>query len=320
MPAPEDRILLQPRKWDVPKTEKLPLVMLASGAISGHNASKPAPHGRENSEMPIVEQSSQLQVSSVPPQYSEHKQRRRMLIALVLLVCALALVLYRDRDILFPASPDEDSGAQTQGAPQTTAVSRPETTIVRQAVPSRAKAKEPATPPESADPSANGGPVVTSRAVLPPLEIEVVAGDQRQAVQATNRSIKIDMQPRNSISAHPAPAPVQSAAGEDGGQGRVNASSRVRLSPGTALVVSRPVQPDYPLLARQMKVQGSVILQALIGKEGTIQELQVLSGPAILSEAARAAVKQWHFKPYLQAGEPVETAAKITVNFTISTN
>jgi len=86
------------------------------------------------------------------------------------------------------------------------------------------------------------------------------------------------------------------------------------------MVVSRSVQPDYPLLARQMKVQGSVILQALIGKEGTIQELQVLSGPAILSEAARAAVKQWHFKPYLQSGEAVETEAKITVNFTISTN
>jgi TonB family protein len=295
--------------------------MLDSGAISGHNkASKPAPHGREISEMPIVEQSAQLQVSSVPPQFSEHKQRRRMLVALVLLVCALALVLYRDRDILFPSTPDEDSDVQTQTVPQTPAVSQPATTtIVRQPISSHGKAKQQAVVPPVADASGNNAPVVMSRAVLPPLEIEVVAGDSHQTVQATNPSIKVDLQPRNSGSARTASAaPVEAA--EDASHGTVNASARVRLSPGTALVVSRPVQPDYPLLARQMKVQGSVILQAVIGKEGTIQELQVLSGPAILSVAAREAVKQWHFKPYLQSGFPVETEAKITVNFTISTN
>jgi TonB family protein len=270
--------------------------------------------------MPFVEQSSHLQVSSVPPQFSENKQRRRMLVALVLLVCALALVLYRDRDILFPPTPDEDSDVQTQTVPQTSAVSQPATTtIVRQPVSSHGKAKQHAIAPPVADASANNAPVVMTRAVLPPLEIEVVAGDSHQTVQATNPSIKVDLQPRSSGSAHSASAPPVGAA-EDASHGTVNASARVRLSPGTALVVSRPVQPDYPLLARQMKVQGSVILQAVIGKEGTIQELQVLSGPAILSVAAREAVKQWHFKPYLQSGLPVETEAKITVNFTISTN
>ena len=45
-----------------------------------------------------------------------------------------------------------------------------------------------------------------------------------------------------------------------------------------------------------------------------------LSGPAILAAAAREAVKQWHFKPYLVNGQPVETQARVTVNFTISTN
>jgi protein TonB len=68
-----------------------------------------------------------------------------------------------------------------------------------------------------------------------------------------------------------------------------------------------------------MKVQGAVILEALISKTGSIQDIQVLSGPAILSEAAREAVKQWHFKPYYQGGRAVETEARITVNFTIST-
>jgi protein TonB len=73
------------------------------------------------------------------------------------------------------------------------------------------------------------------------------------------------------------------------------------------------------MLAREMKVQGAVILQALIGTDGGIQDLRVLSGPAILATAAQEAVRQWRFKPYLQNGVPVETEAKITVNFTIST-
>jgi len=67
-------------------------------------------------------------------------------------------------------------------------------------------------------------------------------------------------------------------------------------------------------------VQGAVMLEALIGNDGIIQDLRVVSGPAILAEAARQAVKQWRFKPYLQDGQPVETQARITVNFTISTN
>jgi len=80
------------------------------------------------------------------------------------------------------------------------------------------------------------------------------------------------------------------------------------------------VQPGYPTLARQMKVQGSVVLRAFIGRDGLIQDLHVVSGPPILASAAEEAVKQWHFKPHYVGAEAVETQAKITVNFTISTN
>jgi periplasmic protein TonB len=92
------------------------------------------------------------------------------------------------------------------------------------------------------------------------------------------------------------------------------------MSSDASSVVSHSVQPGYPLLARQMKVQGSVILQALISRDGLIQGLRVVSGPPILANAAEEAVKQWHFKPHYQGVEAVETQAKITVNFTISTN
>ena len=123
--------------------------------------------------------------------------------------------------------------------------------------------------------------------------------------------MKVDMQ-SGTPPLTPTPVVASSA-------GVSSAGERVRLSSTTQQLVTHSVEPTYPTLAKQMKVQGSVVLQALIGREGTIQDLQVLSGPQILSSAAREAVMQWRFKPYLQSGQPVETEAKITVNFTIST-
>jgi protein TonB len=98
------------------------------------------------------------------------------------------------------------------------------------------------------------------------------------------------------------------------------AAQRVEVSPDTADLVTRSVTPGYPMLARQMKVQGSVILEAVIGRDGLIQDLHVVSGPPILAHAAQEAVRQWHFKPHYEGSDPVETQAKITVNFTISAN
>jgi protein TonB len=142
--------------------------------------------------------------------------------------------------------------------------------------------------------------------------VEVVAGNQRRTVPARNNAIQLDV--GTGSASTPGNPPVASA------EPVVKVADRVQLSPQTAQTVSVPVSPSYPMLARQMKVQGAVILQALISREGTIQELQVLNGPGILAAAAREAVKQWRFKPYYLNGQPVETQARITVNFTISTN
>jgi len=100
----------------------------------------------------------------------------------------------------------------------------------------------------------------------------------------------------------------------------VKAAERVEVSANAADLVTHSVTPGYPTLARQMKVQGSVIMLAVIGRDGLIQELRLLSGPPILAGAAQEAVRQWHFKPHYIGEDPVETQAKITVNFTISTN
>lgn len=253
--------------------------------------------------------SPQLPAAEVNP---EQKQRRVMLAALALLLIALILVLIKDRQFWFP---DGESAEQSpiqqpdEANPQDRALTysakaEPEAPAAHV----KAKAHAPAAPVPSLEEAT--APVV-NRAALPPLDVEVVAGDQRQPVKTVNPSMKVDMQ-SGSPPLNPAPLAVSSA--------RVSpAGERVRLSSNAQQLVTHSVEPSYPTLAKQMKVQGSVVLQALIGKEGTIQDLQVLSGPQILSSAAREAVMQWRFKPYLQSGQPVETEAKITVNFTIST-
>ena len=77
------------------------------------------------------------------------------------------------------------------------------------------------------------------------------------------------------------------------------------------------VQPDYPPLARQARIQGAVVLQAVISREGTIENLQVLSGHPMLVPSALAAVRQWHYRPYFLNGEPVEVETQVTVNFVL---
>lgn len=75
------------------------------------------------------------------------------------------------------------------------------------------------------------------------------------------------------------------------------------------------VEPEYPAEARQKHVQGAVVLNALVGADGVVQELKVVSGEALLAPAAADAVKQWRFKPYRRNGAPSEFETNITVNF-----
>jgi periplasmic protein TonB len=78
------------------------------------------------------------------------------------------------------------------------------------------------------------------------------------------------------------------------------------------------VQPLYPPLARQARIQGQVILRAVISRDGVIGNLQVLSGHPMLVQAAIDAVKQWRYRPYSLNGEPVEVETQVTVNFVLS--
>lgn len=77
------------------------------------------------------------------------------------------------------------------------------------------------------------------------------------------------------------------------------------------------VQPEYPSLARLARIQGAVVLRAVISKQGMIENLQAVSGPPLLMKAAVEAVQQWRYRPYLLNGDPVEVDTQITVNFVL---
>jgi protein TonB len=78
------------------------------------------------------------------------------------------------------------------------------------------------------------------------------------------------------------------------------------------------VQPQYPTLARQARIQGVVALRAMISREGKIENLQVVSGHPMLVQSAMDAVRQWRYRPYYLNNEPVEVETQVTVNFTLS--
>jgi protein TonB len=243
------------------------------------------------------------------------RQRGLMVGSLCLLLVALSIVIWHDRDFWFADSPEADDTA-AESAPVAKATAKGGLAEGSAKGPLKRAAAAVSAPPEVVKPEPSG-PVV-SRTVLPPLDVEVVAGDSHRVVRPGNNSVRVDLRPGTP----PQAAPEAVSGGENATAAQVTskAADRVRISTSTSATVSAAVRPDYPLLARQMKVQGAVVLQALIGRDGIIQNLKVLSGPSILASAAEDAVRQWHFKPHYEGGEAVETQARITVNFTISTN
>jgi protein TonB len=263
----------------------------------------------------------------------DHQQRELMVGSLCLLLLALSIVLWHDRDFWFPDSLDADSDQPAESSPVARTAPPREAAIAAKpadtAKPHRKTlrtARKTETANLAAAPAAEASeledppPVVmNSRTVLPPLEVEVVAGDSRRVLRPGSNSVRVDLQPGDLQQTAPDSA-GPAADAETAASVTSNVSERVQMSASTSAIVTSPVKPSYPVLARQMKVQGSVILRALIGKDGIIQNLRVVSGPHILASAAQDAVRQWHFKPHVEGSESVETEAKITVNFTISTN
>jgi protein TonB len=116
-----------------------------------------------------------------------------------------------------------------------------------------------------------------------------------------------------------------SAGGVFGGAGLATSAPKVAVSaPKGPQRVSSGVMagnrmsgadPVYPAIAKSAHIQGHVIIDATISKTGTIENLQVVSGPPLLRDAALQAVRTWRYKPYMLSGEPTEVQTTIDVNF-----
>jgi len=99
---------------------------------------------------------------------------------------------------------------------------------------------------------------------------------------------------------------------------RQEAKLPVRLPSALAAgLLIRKVVPQYPALAKAARAEGTVVLSATIAKDGTIANLRVVSGPAMLQEAALESVSQWRYRPYLLNGEPVAVETTVSVVFTL---
>jgi TonB family protein len=251
----------------------------------------------------------------------------RLQIALVLLLVALAVVIVKDREFWFGSDDTVEADASVSETIQRAAVA---TVPAKSAPAARALVARNHGAPKTAakatvsEPSQQVAPdpglaysslakpdssvVATTRAALPPLDVEVVTGDNHRSIHPGSNVSKVEI---------PTDSNRISAATTSAVSLTTNAAQHERLSSGSFPELHQTVEATYPLLGQHMRVQGSVELQAVVGVDGVIQDLRVLSGPSILTAAAQQAVRQWRFKPYLQNGQPVETKARITVNFSI---
>jgi TonB family protein len=234
----------------------------------------------------------------------ESKQSRKLLVAFVLLVVALAAVLFTDRQFWFGADhstieadvtePAAAQPAAAKIAPVQKAVAPSARKRVAQAATAKTAAETSVDQPQTTTPA-----VTSNRVVLAPLDVEVVAGDAHHKLRPGVNSANVEI------------------TGDSGSRPAVNAAEHEPLSAAALRTPQSSYSANYPLLAQHMNVQGSVVLQAVIGADGVVENLRVLSGPSILASAAQQAVREWKFKPVLQNGQAVETQATITVNFTI---
>ena len=112
----------------------------------------------------------------------------------------------------------------------------------------------------------------------------------------------------------PPPAPAIRAEAPASAPKRIEVSSEVQEAKLLTMV-----QPEYPKLAQTARIQGSVLLSAIIDKEGKIVELKVIEGSPFLAESALAAIKRWRYRPTYLNGEPVEIATRIIVRFHLQT-
>ena len=199
---------------------------------------------------------------------------------------------------------------------------------LQSAAPVQATTSEQPTSPTSIDPPAVAGPAAagTVASTTPQaMPLKAPAATAPTAAPASSQSANV-APAKNPPATTPAPT---SPATSTGNASLMNASATTQPVSASAKPaelfevpedyaddqVVRRVHPIYPKGARVKKLQGTVVLQAIIDKQGKVDSLQMVSGDPLLAQAAADAVKQWRYKPYSHNGDPVEFQTRVTVDF-----
>jgi len=233
-------------------------------------------------------------------------KKRRRLAAFILLILLLggAFFLFRDRLSWFAHVLTFEPATVTQNKPD---VENPPPPVLQPKLKPK-KLSEVVELPSMA----NSG--TDERVTRPNITIEVISsGGQRRTVHPNNATLNLDL--GGSTAATSTETQPAAAAAAPAGK----AADHAQVLAGSPEVLYRPSEPVYPRLAEQMKVEGVVTLHVNIDKDGNVVEAQVLSGPEVLASAAQEAIRRWRFRPHYKNGTPVETDARVVVNFTIST-
>lgn len=230
------------------------------------------------------------------------KRRTQLMVALMLLLTALTLVVLKNREFWSDLIGLEILPVETARGPVTT--------VKKDGQRTPALSKKPAAVVGSSNREAQTGALSETQTIPSPLRVDVTySSGLHQTLLASNSAIRIDPQqnPQN------ATAVPESVGGARGG------GVQVRFSGQAVEVLGHPAEPVYPLMAQRANVQGAVVLRARIKEDGSVDGLEVVSGPSMLTSAALEAVRQWQFRPRYEGGKAVATETRITVNFTIST-
>lgn len=153
-----------------------------------------------------------------------------------------------------------------------------------------------------------------SEATTPPVDSGLLTLGNPSLSARPSTDPAILSQPRSNEQSETRPTPEQLDLAQT--KGNIATSKPVRQDPKLA----SDVKPVYPPLARAARVQGPVRIEAMIAKDGTVQNLKLLSGPALLVQAAFQAVQQWRYVPALLNGEPAEALVVISLDFLVESD
>src|SRR5438445_2518842 len=181
-----------------------------------------------------------LPASSPAQAGQERTQRRLMVVALTLLLLSLGFVLYRDRDFWFPDTQQAEEQQPQPSAPAGTitsapqVVAQPPSSVHKKSRPNKVQSKSAASAVSAPD-DASAPAITATRTVLPPLEVEVVAGDVHRTVQPGTNSVRVDLQPGSAP--QKVAVPAAKATTDTAASVTSNAAARVQMSADTVEVV-----------------------------------------------------------------------------------